>query len=229
MMLMCSLSQKVAPSLETQLLLLTPSWPTFFRWLRITLAINVSYILPMNKIGMPWVQCNASEWSRCLSSARVPSGPLVSLRGPWDPSGVPGTPQGPARTLVIHLSHVSLSFRCALTWHNKSSPLTVFVDLQHFLCSNERSPHHFLCFPSLRCNLVHCNISCDERISCTSKYLHPIDNFAGINDRITVVVSGLTHYRPAMPLGKRGKYFRGFFQLRIVTISKISPLWNCEI
>jgi len=40
----------------------------------------------------------------------------------------------------------------------------------------------------------------------------------------------LTHYRPAMPFGNRKKYFRtGSFKFRIVTIKKISPLWNPEI
>jgi len=32
-----------------------------------------------------------------------------------------------------------------------------------------------------------------------------------------------------MRFGNRKKYFRGFFQLSIGTISKISPLWKPEI
>jgi len=34
----------------------------------------------------------------------------------------------------------------------------------------------------------------------------------------------LTHYRPAMPFGKRKIYFRGSFQFSIVRVWKISPL-----
>jgi len=41
-------------------------------------------------------------------------------------------------------------------------------------------------------------------------------------------LSILTHYRPAMPFGKRKKYFRSF-QFSSVAISKISPLWKTEI
>jgi len=41
-------------------------------------------------------------------------------------------------------------------------------------------------------------------------------------------LSYLTLYRPAIPFGNRKIYFRGFFQLGIVTIKKISPSGNLK-
>jgi len=38
----------------------------------------------------------------------------------------------------------------------------------------------------------------------------------------------LTHYRSAMPFGKRKTYFRGSFQFTIITIQKISPPGNMK-
>jgi len=39
-------------------------------------------------------------------------------------------------------------------------------------------------------------------------------------------LNDLTHYRPAIPFGKRKKYFRGSFQFSIVTIKEYHPSGN---